>query len=405
MSDPFGLMSPRTVQDPYPVWSALRREAPAYFSEGWNAWLITRYEDAAAAFRDKRLSANRSGGYAAKLPEPVRQHLAPLLGNLSRWTLLLDPPEHTRLRGLISKAFVPRAIEAMRPRIATLVSELLEPLSSKPTFDVIADLAQPLPTIVIGDMLGMRREDWPKLKGWSDALAAFMGASQMSQDVVGAALRAVVEMEANIRDVVADHRAHPRDDLMMQLLRAEESGRGLDADELLATCTSLLFGGHETTTNLIGNGVLALAQNEAARARLANDRGQLASATEELLRYDSPVQRMGRVVVEPFELHGETLKAGDRVFMVLGAANRDASQFERADELDVGRADNRHLSFGLGIHFCVGAALGRLEAQLALDALLDALPTWRLADDAVEFHPNLTVRGLKRLRLETAPLG
>jgi len=399
MNDPFDLMSAAALEDPYPSWKRLRDEAPVHFSEGWNAWLLTRYEDAAAAFKDKRLSANRSGGYAAKLPEPVRQHLAPLLGNLSRWTLLLDPPEHTRLRGLISKAFVPRAIEAMRPRIAELVAELVEDVGEEPSFDVMAKVAQPLPTIVIGDMLGMRMSDWPKLKGWSDALAAFMGASQMTQEVVAAARSAVLEMEENIRGVIADHRENPRDDLMTQLLRAEESGRMLDEAELLATCTSLLFGGHETTTNLIGNAILALARHDDARGKLAADRGLLPTAIEEVLRYDSPVKRMGRVVVEPFELRGQSLKAGDRVFMVLGAANRDEAMFERPDELDVARVDNRHLSFGLGIHFCVGAALGRLEAQLAVGALLDRFPELRLAHTGLEWQSNLTIRGVKHLLL------
>lgn len=397
MSDQFGLMLPATIQNPYPVWHTLQQDDPVHFSEGWNAWLLTRYEDAVSGFKDRRLSANRSAGYAAKLPEPVREQLKPLLSNLSKWTLLLDPPAHTRLRTLIGKAFVPRAIEAMRPRIATLVAELLAGLEEKGTIDVIADLAQPLPTIVIGDMLGMPAKDWAKLKGWSDALAAFMGASQMTPAIVGGALKSVVEMEDYMRGVIADHRARPRNDLMTLLLRAEDSGQMLDEQELLASCVSLLFGGHETTTNLIGNGVLALLQNPAQLGRLRAEPELIGSAVEEILRYDSPVQRMGRVVAEEVTIREKTLKVGDRVFMVMGAANRDPSQFEQPDALDIGRTDNRHLSLGLGIHFCIGAALGRLEAQLAISELVRRAPKLALGDAPLAWMENLTIRGVKAL--------
>ncbi len=400
MSDPFGLMAPSTVQNPYPVWKALQKDAPVHFSAGWNAWLITRYGDAVSAFKDKRLSANRSGGYVAKLPEPVREHLKPLLSNLSKWTLLLDAPSHTRLRTLISKAFVPRAIEAMRPRISTLVSELLAKVPAGSSFDVMTSLAQPLPTIVIGDMLGMPADEWSKLKTWSDALAAFMGASAMTQELVANALRAVVEMEESIRQVISDHRERPREDLMTLLLRAEDSGQVLDEQELLASCTSILFGGHETSTNLIGNGVLALSRNPEQLARLRADPSLMPSAIEEVLRFDSPVQRMGRVALEDVAMGGQIIKTGDRVFMVMGAANRDDSQFPNADALDVGRTENRHLSMGLGTHYCVGAALGRMEAHLAIAALIERSPDLSLGAGPLEWLPNLTVRGVKSLPIQ-----
>jgi hypothetical protein len=400
MSDPFGLMAPSTQVDPYPVWASLRRDAPAHFSEGWNAWLLTRYDDVAAAFKDKRFSANRSGGFVSKLPEPVKQHLMPLLRNLSKWTLLLDPPQHTRLRGLISKAFVPRAIEAMRPRITELVNELVA--RAPRDFDLISGLAQPLPTIVIGDMLGMPADQWSRLKTWSDALAQFMGASQMTPEVVGAARQAVIEMEDCIREVIADHRARPREDLMTLLLKAEDSGQMLDEAELLATCTSLLFGGHETTTNLIGNGLLALLQHPQQLARLRAEPALMPRAVEEFLRFDSPVARMGRVALEDVTLHGQTIKTGDRVFMVMGSANRDSAQFSEADALDVAREENKHLSMGLGIHYCVGATLGRLEAQVAIAAVLERSPALAREKSALEWIPNLTIRGLKSLPVTLA---
>jgi hypothetical protein len=324
----------------------------------------------------------------------------PLLSNLSKWTLLLDPPQHTRLRGLISKAFVPRVVEAMRPRITELVNELVT--RAPRDFDVISGLAQPLPIIVISDMLGLPADQSARVKAWSDALAQFMGATQMTPDVVGAARQAVIDMEACVRQVIAEHRARPRENLMTMLLEAEDSGQVLDEAELLATCTSLLFGGHETTTNLIGNGVLALLNHPEQLARLRADPALMPQAVEEFLRFDSPVARMGRVAVEDVTLHGQTIKAGDRVFMVMGSANRDGTQFSQADTLDVGREENKHLSMGLGIHYCAGSALGRLEAQVAIAGVLARTPVLSRQRSGLEWIPNLTIRGVKSLPVTLA---
>jgi hypothetical protein len=397
---PFDLNAPEARRDPYPLYRRLRDEDPVHFSDAWNAWLLTRWADAEAAFRDRRLSANRSAGYAAKLPDPVKERLRPLLDNLSRWTLLLDPPDHTRLRALVNKAFTARSVEAMRPRIRALVAELLERHAGRDHIDVVADLAYPLPTIVIGDMLGIAAEDIGLLKAWSDAIASFMGAAQLGPEIVQRAVRAVVEMEAYLRGVMEAHRREPKANLMSQLLAAEEAGEALTEAELLATCTSLLFGGHETTTNLIGNAVLALAAHPDQHALLRASPDLVPAAIEEVLRWDSPVQRMGRVVTEDLTLHDRTLHRGDRVFMVMGAANRDERQFPDADRFDVTRRDNRHLSFGHGIHFCLGAALGRMEAQLALSALVERLPAFDV--DPGDRIDNLTIRGVHALPLRWA---
>jgi cytochrome P450 len=400
-SDPHGLLDPRMRVDPHPTFARLREHAPVYFSEAHDCWLVTRHDDVSACFRDPRLSANRSNTYATKLPPQSRAMLAPLVGNLGRWALLLDPPDHTRLRALISKAFAPTAIEQLRPRIAALTEELLERVARSEMFDLIGEFAYPLPVIVIGELLGLPREHADRLKHWSDALGAFLGAATMSPTIVGDALRAVVDLEAYFREQLDHRRASPTDDLLTALLQAHEQDDRLDEQELLSTCTMLLFGGHETTTNLIGNGVLTLLQHPEQLTRLRQDPERWATgAIEELLRYESPVLRMGRVALEPIPLRGQTIATGDRVFLMLAAGNRDPEQFVDPNRFDIGRVDNRHLSFGLGSHYCLGATLARLEARLAIPRLFQRFPNLRLPEI---FRPrwldNLTVRGLEELPL------
>lgn len=396
----FDFLSPAVRRDPYPLYRQLQDTEPAYFSEAWNGWMLTRYADAESAFKDRRLSANRVSGYAAKMPDAVKEKLKPLIDNISRWTLLLDPPDHTRLRGLISKAFTPRAVEAMRPRIQVLVKELLDRHSASEHIDIIEDLAYPLPTIVIGDMLGVPAQDAALLKECSDAIAAFMGASQLKPEIAARAVKAVVELETYLRGVMEEHRRAPKPNLMSQLLAVRDEGESLSEAELFATCVSLLFGGHETTTNLIGNTVIALARNPEQYRLLRESPERVPSAVEEGLRYDSPVQRMGRMAVEDIEYHGRTVRKGDRVFMVMGANNRDPRQFPEPDRFDITRRENRHLTFGYGPHFCLGAALGRLEGQLALAALVERLPELRVDEAKLEWIDNLTIRGVTALPLQ-----
>ncbi len=258
-----------------------------------------------------------------------------------------------------------------------------------------------MPVLVIGSMLGLPPEDAVQLKRWSGALSDFLGGAEMTPAIVGTALKAVVELEGYFREHIDRRRREPSDDLLTSLLAAHEDEDRLDEQELLATCTVLLFGGHETTTNLIGNGALTFLRHPEALAWLREDLdGRIAGAVEEVLRFEPPVLRMGRVVRERFELAGQTLEAGDRVYMVMAAANRDPAHFEEPDRLDLARADNRHLTFGLGRHFCLGAPLGRLEGQIALSKLLTRFPSLRLPDPyAPEWMDNLTVRGLARLPL------
>ncbi|KIG13004.1 putative cytochrome P450 hydroxylase [Enhygromyxa salina] len=405
-SDPFGLLDPGFRTNPYPALARLRSEAPVYYCDAWGCWVVARHDDVTACFRDDRLSADRASSYAAKLPPPLQTKLAPLIGNFGRWALMKDPPDHTRLRGLVSKAFTPRLITTLEPSIERICERALDQLERQLAehggFDLIHSYAMTIPVLVIGDMLGLPAKDGPKLERWSAALAGFLGAAAMTQEVVGAALQAVVELEAYFRDQIEQRRRAPADDLLSSLLTAHEQDDRLDEQELLATCTMVLFGGHETTTNLIGNGVQVLLQHPKQLAELGQDfNGQIAAAVEELLRFESPILRMGRIARAPIELRDATIAAGDRVYMMLAAANRDPEVFDDPDRLVLNRADNRHLTFGHGRHFCLGAALGRLEAQLALSKLFTRFPTLGVrADFTPIWLDNLTVRGLERLPLE-----
>ncbi|AUX20305.1 cytochrome P450 [Sorangium cellulosum] len=401
--DPFRLRSPETLANPYPVYARLREEAPVYFSAAYNGWLVTRYDHVAAGFRDPRLSAKRSSAFVTKLPDEVKQRLEPLRRNLASWALLLDPPEHTRIRSLINKAFVPRLVEGLRPRVEALVTELLDAAAPAGQMDVLRDLGDLLPLLVIGEMLGVPTEDRHRLKGWSNAIAGFLGSGRPTLEIATATLGAVVEMEDYFRGVIAVRRQSPGNDLLSQLLLAEEQGMILGEQELLSTCCMLLFGGHETTKNLIGNGLLALLQNPREREALRASPALLGPAVEELLRYDTPVQWMSRVALDDLEIEGVRIAKGDRVFLVLGAANRDPAHFPEPDRLDFRRTDIRHISFGLGVHYCAGAALARVEAQSAISLFLRRFPGAELSPAPVTFRQSPGVRGLVALPVVLGP--
>jgi cytochrome P450 len=408
-SDPFGLSDPSFFGDPYPAYARMRDQGSPPFVETWGGWALVRYADVAAGFRDARLSARRSDTYTSKLPEPVRERLARFTNNVAAWALLMDAPMHTRVRALINKAFTPRVAEGLRPAVTEIAQGLVEEAlaRSEDGVDIVASLANPLPVMVIGDLLGLPREDRHRLKKWSDALAAAMGAPRPNLDVAVVACDAVVEMEAYFRDVLDERRRTPGDDLLSQLVMARDGGKLLDEQELLSTCTMLLFGGHETTTNLIAVGLLALIRHPEQMQRLRDIQGHEAAeswprAIDELMRFDSPVQRMGRIASEDMDIAGSHVRAGNRVFLVMASANRDESVFPGADRLDVTRAEGRrHLGFGLGTHYCVGAALGRMEAEIALRELLRKAPRIDLAAGELRWHHNASIRGVESLRVHT----
>ena len=392
---PFGR---RFHADPYSQYARLRERDPLHRSVALQGWVFSRYAEVHAILRDPRFSNDTSlqPGFgrvredliAAGVVDPA----IPRVSNL----LELDPPEHTRLRTLVSKAFTPRAVERMLARAEAIVDEQLDAVAARGEMDVIRDLATPLPVIVIAEMLGIPSEDRERLKHWSNEMVLSVGAAGFSNRVRSA--RAGNEFREYLEALGAERRREPRDDLLSALLAAEEEGDRLSEAEVYMMIGLLMIAGNETTTNLIGNGTLALLRNPEQLARLRDDPERIApTAVEELLRYDSPVQATARYPREDFEFAGMPIRRGQVVVVLLASANRDEAQFEHADRLDVGRADNRHLSFGQGVHFCLGAQLARMEARIALSALVRRFPDLRLATDDVEWRANTVLRGLRAL--------
>lgn len=399
VSDPHGLLTRQFQVDPYPTYARLREESPAYFSEGWGGWLLTRYQDVQSGFKDNtRLSSNRAGAFGAMLPAALKERLAPVVRSLSSWALLIDPPDHTRIRSLVNKAFTPRLVEFLRPKIQELVDGMLDKGQANGRMDIVLDLANLLPVSVIGDMLGIPREDSQKLTVWSNAFATFFGTAKYTPDVLEQMRNGIVEMEDYFRGLIAQRRKSTTvgNDLLSTMIAAEEQGQFLAEQEVLAMCSLVLFAGHETTTHLLSNGMYLLLKNPEQRALMQGSEEQLTTAVEEILRYESPIQRLSRVITEDFELHGQTLRKGQKAFLMIGAGNRDERQFPGADRLDLGRKDNRHIAFGFGIHYCLGAALGRLEGQIALSTVLRRFPHMKLLQEPERLE-NVAFRGFKSM--------
>jgi cytochrome P450 len=361
--------------------------------------MMSRYADVQAVLRDPRFGR---AGFRQAVTSAIGD--GPLAESYSLWFLFQDPPDHTRLRGLVSKAFTPRAVENMRQKIEDVVEQLLDQQRGKATFDLMGSVAYQVPVLVICELLGVPEADRGRFSEWSAALAKGLDIlSVPDPDSVRRGNEAAAGLTAYFRQLIATRRTQPGDDLLTALIAAEEAGDRLTEDELLATCVLLFFAGHETTVNLIGNGILALLRWPDQLDRLRKEPALMGGAVEEMLRYDSPVQRTGRVALEDLELNGRFFQAGWRVNMLVGAANRDAAQFPDPDRLDVTRANaSQHLSFATGIHYCVGAPLARLEAQLAIAALLRRYSDLRLAGERPAYRPTFVLRGLSRLEVAVA---
>jgi len=388
---------PEVLADPYPVLHQLQDEDPVHWSEILGGWVLTRYDDVKAALGDTRLSSDRITPFVNHYAKGRGGELGELGRLVGLWAVFTDPPTHTRLRGLMNRAFTSRAVEQLRPRIEEIVAELLGAVQPLGRMDVIRDFAYPLPITVIAEMIGVPREDREAFKIWSDELAKFIGSAFATPDKYERAARAITAMADYFRRMIPARRANPREDIMSALVAAWERDDPRSEDELVASCILLLFAGHETTTNLIGNGVLALLRHP-AQARALRDRADLTgSAVEEILRYDGPTPVMVRVAVEDIGLEGHTIRRGDRVFTMINAANRDPRQFAEPDRLDLARVNNRHIAFGYGIHFCLGAPLARLEAQIALPAFLRALGEPALDVSEPAWLDSLVFRGVTSL--------
>jgi len=390
------------IADPYPSLHRLRREDPVHWSDRLGGWMLTRYEDIRSSLRDPRLSSDRMRPFFAHMPAEARAELQDLDAHMALWAVFNDPPDHTRLRGLMNRAFTSAAVAALRPRIAAIVEALVDDLLAQGgEADFIERFAYPLPATVIAALLGVPQEDVDLLKRWSDDLGSFVLTSRLSADKYTRANAAVRDMNGYFGDLVEARRRNPAGDVASGLAAAQERGDFMSRDELVAACVLLLFAGHETTTHLLGNGLLALLRHpdELARLRAGRDDERLvAAAVEEMLRWDGPSLAQVRVVAADYELGGRTLRAGDRVFQMLAGANRDPAVFAEPDRFDISRGDNRHLTFGFGIHFCLGAPLARLEAQTAFPILLRRLAGLELAA-APDWSDSIVVRGLNRLSI------
>jgi cytochrome P450 len=387
--------------DPYPAYARLRREQPVHWHPGLRAWILTRYDDVAAALSGAAMSPNRLEPFYAALPGETQGFLAEMMRYLNLWIVFRDPPEHTRLRGLVSKAFLPGTILSFKSKIEAIVDRLLDNLATNSETDLVAEFTMPLPALVIMAMMGVPQDRLHDVKGWSDDIMLFIGTARATPDKYPRARRGALEMAAMFREQIAKRRAAPGGDLLSQLIAARDVHDRLSEDELVATAMLLLFAGHETTTNLISTAVLTMLLNPGQRARLAADPGMASTAVEEFLRYEAPTNAMGRIVRRTHEVNGVTVKEGDRLFAIINAANRDEAQFAEPDKVDVGRQPNRHLTFGQGRHFCLGAQLARLEARIALPALLARFPNLSLGSVPPVWLDSLVMRGLKSLAVRT----
>jgi cytochrome P450 len=398
------LRSAGSLEDPYPVYSLLRTvhpvlPVPIADFDGPGVWLLTRYRDVHTVLRDNRFSVDRLSAplirnNLERLPGFIRQSAVGM-----RSMLVMDPPDHTRVRKLVNKAFTPRRIAELRPRIEALVAEELDQISKSDAFDLIHDMAEPLPAIVIAELLGVPADDHRRFRNWSSALISGIAARSDAERSVGT--EAAAKIMGYLSDVIAERRKEPRDDLISAMIQAQEERDVLSDSELLATCNLILLAGHETTTNLIGNGMLALLREPEQLERLRAEPERIETAVEELLRYDGPVQATIRVATEDIDLDGNSIPKGAVLLVSIGAANRDPEVFEEPDRLDIARDPNPHIGFGFATHFCMGAPLARLEAQLAIGTLIQRFPELRLLDAAPEYRPNPVLRGLKQLNLAT----
>ncbi len=377
--------------NPYPLYQQLLAHAPVQWNDVLHAWTVVRYADVVGCLTDVRFSAERRTGEAG-----LDAHNPDTTERLARSMLVSDPPDHTRLRALVQKAFTPRMIEQLRPRIIAVVGELLDRMSQKSGgVDLIGDLAYPLPVVVIAELLGVPAEDRVKFHAWSAVLAANLD-PLVPESVASQVEDAREALHTYLRGIIAERRRAPRADLISALVAVEEQGDVLSEPELVNMCTLLLIAGHETTVNLIGNGMLALLRHPEALARLRADASLITSAVEELLRFDSPVQLTARIATERVELGGQTIEKGHWILPLLGAANHDPAQFSDPETLDLSRTPNNHVAFGRGIHFCLGAPLARLEGQIAIGALVRRFPNLSLAGEPVRRN-QITLRGLVTL--------
>jgi pimeloyl-[acyl-carrier protein] synthase len=388
------LLDPEVLANPYPLYQQLRATDPVHWDPFLHLWVVTRYTDVVHVLND--FAADRTPT-PAQLTEMGLEALNPIAAVMVKQMLFLDAPAHTRLRSLASQAFTPRRVQRLREHIQEITDRLIDAARPAGRMDVIGELAEPLPAIVTAEMLGVPARDHEQLKSWSQDFAEILGNFQHNPDRVPLILASVEGMTRYFRAHMAEQRARPQDGLLSALMNAEVDGDRLSDDEIIANVIITMVGGQETTTNLIGNGLLTLLRHPAELERLRADSGLIPSAVEELLRFESPTQHTYRSAAEDLQLGGKTIRKRQVVMVVMGAANRDPERFPDPDRVDLARRDNRHVAFGWGPHFCFGAALARIEGQVAFETILRRLPDLQLGPGPLTWRTNLALRGLTAL--------
>ena len=375
------LLSPAFIEDPYAKLHELRDAAPVLWSSAVGGWVLTRYDDVVVTFKDTETygNAGRMTRVLTHLEPAAQERLTPFRKHYETQGLIhSDPPDHTRIRRIVLKAFTPPAIEALRPQIQQIVDELLDAMEPRGHAELIEEFAFALPVTVLAVILGVPRSDGPRFRHWADDLLAFQGRNKPAAETLFTSQAMLIEAREYLAELIAVKRVEPDGSVLSQLVAAEAEGDKLSMDELLSTTVTFLVAGHETTTSLIGNGVLLLMQHRDQWDAIRDDPTLVTKAVEEILRYESPVARQPRLVRQDTVLGGQPLKQGDVAFQMLGAANRDPAVFDDPDTFDIRREPNRHIAFGLGPHFCIGAPLSRAEGQIAFTTLARRMPNLEL---------------------------
>src|SRR5215467_523573 len=393
--------TPEFLKDPYTTYRRhLEGRGLQYLDIHSGVWALFKHADCSTFLRDPRLSAKRTRILIDEFPAEKQKEFAELARTFSLWMLFFDAPEHTRLRKLMNKGFSPVAIESLKPQVEKIVDQILIPLRKNHRVDILPQFAHPLPAYVIAEMLDVPESLHQQFVHWSNSIATLFGNPYRTLDDLVAAQRAIHGLTNHFREAVAVRRQQKGNDLISLLLQIEEDGDVLTEEELYAQCVMLLFAGHETTRNLIGNGLYTLLRHLEQASELREHPELIRSAVEELLRYESPIQYTGRMVLEDFEFCGVQARRGQEIIFMLGAANRDAQQFKEPDVLDLKRVNNPHLAFGAGAHFCIGNQLARLEGRVAILRILQEFPQMRSVSPEPEWLPNFSFRGLKTLLVE-----
>ena len=392
--------APAVIADPYPTYALLREQAPVFYHEGWQMTFISRYEDVDWLLRDRRLGRQFSHVMSREevgLP-PIDSQLKPFQHMNDNMLMDKEPPEHTRLKALVQKAFTPRMVQSLRPRMEEIAGELIGRLLRRKEADLIETYAAPLSVTVIAELLGVPQADRHRLRPWSrDIVAMYEPGADAQDERARSAVQAVQEFSDYLKHLVQQKRRAPENDLLSALVAANEHGDQLTEDELIATSILILNAGHEATVNAVGNGILALTEHQQQLARLQQNSALVNGAVEEILRYDTPLPLFRRWVLQEMTVHSVRLAKGAEVAFLLGSANRDEARFEHADDFDIERHDNPHLSFGLGVHYCLGAPLARAELQISLETILRRVQHLELAVERPERLNTLVFRGLKAL--------